>query len=60
MASNSEYEQQQFFKQRLLHPKIQHINCSQNISNECLDIINKMVEKVSKMSTNELKQLKNK
>jgi hypothetical protein len=40
-----------------LHPSITHINASDNMSEETLEAINIMVEKVSKMTTEEIKNM---
>ena len=40
-----------------LHPSITHINASDNMSEETLEAINIMVEKVSKMTIEEIKNL---
>lgn len=40
-----------------LHPLITHINASDNMSEEILEAINIMVEKVSKMTTEEIKTM---
>lgn len=40
-----------------LHPAITHINASDNMSEETLEAINIMVEKVSKMTTKEIKEM---
>ncbi len=41
-----------------LHPAITHINASDNMSEETLDAINIMVERASKMSSDDIKNLK--
>ena len=40
-----------------LHPSITHINSSDNMNEETLEAINIMVDKVSKMTTEEIKTL---
>lgn len=40
-----------------LHPSITHINASDNMSEETLEAINIMVDKVSKMTSDEIQKL---
>ena len=48
-------DKEEFHKR--LHPAISHINASDNMSEETLEAINIMVEKVTKMSTEEIKRM---
>jgi hypothetical protein len=41
---NDEYEQRQFWDEKILNPKIIHFSCSGDLDNESVMMINKMVE----------------